>query len=142
MNTFANKLDRVVKEKFEGKARRFALAAGISETTLNSYFKRGSLPGVEILLKLAKAGGVTVDWLLTDEDESYKRKKHPSLLTKPHAEYGYSKKEREYVKMLIDILRGQNQECAEAIKSSIKAFWKSRDLASNISIHKKTKKAG
>ncbi len=47
--------------------RRLAAAAGLNPRTLAHYFDRGSEPPASALIALARAGGVSLDWLLTGE---------------------------------------------------------------------------
>jgi transcriptional regulator with XRE-family HTH domain len=50
-----------------GSYYRLAKAAGVSEGTLQTYRNRGSEPSRPILVALAKASGVSVDWLASGE---------------------------------------------------------------------------
>src|SRR5579883_1039430 len=58
---FAARLKELVREF--GTRRRLATAAGVPEGTLQQY-ARGSKPGMDVLVKLARAGNVSLEWLV------------------------------------------------------------------------------
>ena len=64
---------QVVAEKFGGVDRHYAIAAGMQASTLQSYLEGRSVPGGEILIRLSQAGNVSIDWLLTGEEEPKKQ---------------------------------------------------------------------
>lgn len=55
------------EESVSGFARR----AGISESVLRKYVT-GSNPGADNLLKIARASGCTIDWIVTGEQPIYR----------------------------------------------------------------------
>ncbi|MFQ5729947.1 MAG: helix-turn-helix domain-containing protein [Waddliaceae bacterium] len=75
--TLSSRLRKIIEEKFDGVDRRYAIAAGVNSATLQTYLDRGSKPGFEIAMKLASAGGVTVEWLLTGKDPKEKGMENP-----------------------------------------------------------------
>lgn len=58
---FRRRLDRIAK--VAGSYYALAKAAGINEETLRNYRVRGSEPSRAILIRLARAAGVSVSWL-------------------------------------------------------------------------------
>lgn len=66
---FKNILKRIISEQFKGKARKYALAAGVNYNTLMNYLKRGSKPNPEILTKLAQAAGMSIAKLCGEAPE-------------------------------------------------------------------------
>lgn len=91
----------------------FAKKAGLSDQLLRKYLK-GSIPGSDQLLKIAKAAACSTDWLLTGKEYE-----HPSCPVKCDAEM------IEICKDLKEILQSDDKETIEAIKSNIIAFKKS-----------------
>lgn len=66
--TFAQKLKNLV----EGESRaRLARRAGLTPSMLNSYVNRGSEPLAGAALKLSKALGVPLNWLIDDDREEW-----------------------------------------------------------------------
>jgi transcriptional regulator with XRE-family HTH domain len=57
---FADRLEELEKEF--GSRRRLATAAGVAEGALQQY-ARGSKPGLDILIKIARAANVNLEWL-------------------------------------------------------------------------------
>lgn len=113
-----------------GKAD-FARSLGILPQQLSRYLK-GRVPDLKTLLKIAKATGKSVEWLVAGEEAGQK----PSgavAVSEPQAPYGaglgLTREEKELVGMLLAILRGRNRENVQAIKSNIRAFYKSREMA-------------
>lgn len=111
--TFANRLKKIIEMKYDGVAYRYALAAGLRASTLHNYIERGSLPGVEIVIKLAHAGDVSIDWLLTGESQADAAKSVNAVEYKTN-------EEREYLEMLLRVLR--NSKTRDAIKKNLDTF--------------------
>lgn len=62
-NTFAARLKQVIgQEPIHGFSKR----SGVSDTSLRSYLK-GSIPGIDKVVMIAKTAGVNVEWLVTGE---------------------------------------------------------------------------
>lgn len=60
-NTFATRLKQVLgQEPIHGFSKR----SGVSDTSLRSYLK-GSIPGIDKAVMIAKTAGVNVEWLVT-----------------------------------------------------------------------------
>lgn len=59
---FKSRLEKIIKEKFEGNASKFARVAGVPSSTIQSYIKRERIatPSIDILEKLAAAAGVKI----------------------------------------------------------------------------------
>jgi len=71
----------------DGSVRRFARRAGIGATTLQNIVD-GARPTVDKLVAIARAGGVSVDWLATGEgprDRASHRPASPGLAGQPAA---------------------------------------------------------
>lgn len=63
--------DRIRQLIGNGSARKFASMAGIPPSTLQRVLE-GGRPNVDILVAIAQAGGVTVDWLATGEGPKWR----------------------------------------------------------------------
>ena len=62
-HTFATRLKQVIgQEPIHGFSKR----SGVSDTSLRSYLK-GSIPGIDKVVMIAKTAGVNVEWLVTGE---------------------------------------------------------------------------
>lgn len=59
---FKDRLKEIVADR---KLVWFANECGFSDSLLGAYLRGGKLPGLENLVAMASAGGVTVDWLAT-----------------------------------------------------------------------------
>jgi transcriptional regulator with XRE-family HTH domain len=62
---FVDKLERLIREKGLGQTD-VAEKAGISPTAMSNYLNRGSTPGVDSALRLARALGCSLEWLVDD----------------------------------------------------------------------------
>lgn len=141
---FINRLKRVIKEKFKGKVRRYALAADVNYGTLMNYLKRGSKPNPDILTKLARAAGMSIAQLYPEEPgvqpgtgEEIVREPVPQYAG-PERRYNwpYTHEEQLYIQKLVAILRGRNKKNISAIKENIDAFYETR----NVNIPEEVKK--
>lgn len=56
---------RLEELRADGSVAAFARRCGVGESVLRSYFSGVNQPGLEYLVAIADAGGVTVDWLAT-----------------------------------------------------------------------------
>jgi len=61
-------IDRLTELLKGGSARKFAISAGINETTFRAILN-GSLPRLDTLVSIAKAGGVSLSWLIGETDK-------------------------------------------------------------------------
>lgn len=59
---FIERLNEVIGDE---SISSFARRAGFRESVLRGYFSEGKRPGMDYLVAIANAGGVTVDWLAT-----------------------------------------------------------------------------
>jgi len=64
---FSQRLKSIVPS---GSGRDFAKKAGIGYSTMHNYLQAASSPTLENLVLLAKAGGVSVEWLATGKEFS------------------------------------------------------------------------
>jgi len=120
---FIKRLQIIINKKFNGKNRRLSLAAKIPTSTLESYMNGTSVPGGEILLKLSRAAGVSIEYLLTGEN--YK----PHQLCEPPAVYNTDpelekifdllRKYPDDKKLVLELLDNKNQ-----VRDSLKKFCK------------------
>jgi len=55
---------------FDAKQADFAKELGVSQAQLSRYEKGKSEMGAEVLLRLARKFGKSMEWVLTGEDES------------------------------------------------------------------------
>lgn len=62
---FAERLQWILKEKFDGNNSEFARAVGIAITSLNRWLIGEADPSRSNLIKTAKASGVSLEWLAT-----------------------------------------------------------------------------
>ena len=67
---FSERLKSIVPS---GSGRDFAKKAGIGYSTVHNYLQAVSSPTLENLVLLAKAGGVSVEWLATGKEFSKKQ---------------------------------------------------------------------
>ena len=55
-----------IKEIFTGLSQlEIAKICGVSQPAVNQYFRKGSLPSYDVMLKIARYGHVSLDWILT-----------------------------------------------------------------------------
>jgi transcriptional regulator with XRE-family HTH domain len=67
--TFKNRLLIEIKNKFDGAHTRLARAAGVPPSTIQGWVDRETVnPNAFAVVKIAKACGVSADWLLTGDD--------------------------------------------------------------------------
>ncbi len=68
---FTERLRKLIKEDLRMSNNAFADMAGIGHSTIGNYFNKqnyGRVPEWDQLLKISKASGKTVDWLLTGKE--------------------------------------------------------------------------
>jgi len=142
---FAERLASLIPPR--GKAG-FARAIGVRPQQLSKYL-RGQVPFKNALERIAAVGGCSVAWLLTgcEEAAQYEPSARASPMVKEEsARYAPDQtatmEERELIGMLLAILRGRNRENVEAIKSNIRAFYKSREMDSEPTVPTQRKVAG
>lgn len=51
---------------------KFAKAIGVRKQNYISRYERGRIPSPELLVRIAKMGGVSIDWLLTGKGKGVK----------------------------------------------------------------------
>lgn len=138
---FAERLAAQIGWKKKGE---FARALGIQPVQLSRYLK-GQVPDLKTLFKLAAATGKSVEWLVTGEEANQKTR-GAMMVSESQAPYGaepdLTREEKEIIRMLLAILRGRNRENVQAIKSNVKAFYKSREMASEPMLPTQRKAAG
>lgn len=64
----SERLKQIINEKFGANNSKFARAASIPISTLQAYLEGGSLPKIDIGFRVARAAGVTMEWLITGEE--------------------------------------------------------------------------
>jgi transcriptional regulator with XRE-family HTH domain len=64
--TFTEKLKRATQDLNKAKA---SISAGLAPTTISNYIATGSTPRADIALKIARAIGVPLDWLVDDTQD-------------------------------------------------------------------------
>lgn len=69
----AERLNKIINEKFDKTALHYAKASGVKSTSLQKYIDAQSVPGGENLVRLAVAGEVSCDWILTGYGSQKKR---------------------------------------------------------------------
>ncbi|QDA13752.1 helix-turn-helix transcriptional regulator [Pasteurella multocida subsp. multocida] len=70
---FAERLQWILKERFNGNNSEFAKAVGVAVTSLNRWLIGEADPSRSNLIKTAKASGVSLEWLATGEEEQLKK---------------------------------------------------------------------
>lgn len=78
METYSQRLSKLIKDHASGKHTVFARKIGIPKGTFQSYVD-GKLPKPEYLLLISKKINVSIDWLLTGEGEIYLKGSEKSL---------------------------------------------------------------
>lgn len=67
----------------------FANRTGISNTMVQKYLKQGSMPGLDMLVKIAEGAGVTLDWLATAKGPMRPAEGHSSIIVAGDAPEGF-----------------------------------------------------
>ena len=70
METFSQRLSKLIKDHADGKHTVFAKKIGIPTGTFQSYVD-GKLPKPEYLLLISEKINVSIDWLLTGKGDPY-----------------------------------------------------------------------
>lgn len=65
---FAERLQWILKERFNGNAREFSRSIGVAITSLNRWLIGEADPSRSNLIKTAKASNVALEWLATGEE--------------------------------------------------------------------------
>ena len=137
---FINSLNKIINEKFQGNTSEYSRVAGIPDSTLRTYLSRGSKPNPEILTRLARAAGMSIAELYTDESktEEFVVKEAGILYTGPERRHNvpYTREEQLYMEKLLDILRGSNKKNVSAIKENIDAFHETRNFNTSEAVKK------
>ena len=69
MESFAERLERLLKERMITQIA-VADSVGIRRPTISDWKKNGSYPTADVAIKIAKLLNVSVEYLITGEDES------------------------------------------------------------------------
>jgi hypothetical protein len=116
-----------------------ARSLDVTPQALSNYKKRGKIPS-HLVIKFAMMHGLSIDWLLTGEGNSYKEgmEEGSAFFNAREDEREYGKKinksmdfviltsdEMIYVGKLVRLLRSSNKSTRAALKCSIDAFLKS-----------------
>ena len=68
--TFGEKVHVMIGMKGRGYSqKRLATDAGLSKSTISDYVRDEYLPTIDVGLRIARALGVTLDWLADDDQE-------------------------------------------------------------------------
>lgn len=86
---FIQRLRRIIGER---SVHRFAREAGLSDSLMRKYLN-GSYPGLDRLVRLAEAGGVSVQWLATGQETGF-----PEVAT-PRAIDGQASPNEDFVRI-------------------------------------------
>lgn len=136
---FIEKLKQVIKIHFDDNVTNFARKAGIHPSRMHDYLKGGCFPKADKLKKIIHAAGMSIVELYGESPGE-----HPVPVgeiipyTGPERrrDWPYTPEEREYIDMLISILRGKNKYNKKAIIENIKAFYKTRDVEIPLEVKK------
>lgn len=86
----AHRLQTIIRENFNGVDLHYAQAAQVKPSTLQKYTEARSVPGGENLVRLAEAGNVSIDWILTGNEHGKPmapNENHPAVLELSVEEY-------------------------------------------------------
>ena len=127
MQTFSQIVELIKKLKGWSKDKEVAELFGYANPrSLGSAKTRNNIP-FERLIEICEAEGVDLSMIFLGHPIEWQE--------------NYSKDEIDYIDKLIEILRGKNIDNAEAIKSNINAFWKSRNMETEPLREEKTAQA-
>lgn len=70
MSELTNRIELLLSEN-KMRCSDLARGAGISDTTIRSWFNRNSIPSVEAAYKVAQYFRVTVEWLVTGQNTKF-----------------------------------------------------------------------
>jgi plasmid maintenance system antidote protein VapI len=64
--TFAEKLARLTEDRLKTRVSR---KAGLPPAAISDYIAKGNTPGADTALRLARVLGVSVEWLIDNDQE-------------------------------------------------------------------------
>lgn len=142
MLNYSEIFERMLKAGNLKNSSEMAKILGITPQAISNYRKKSELPA-GFVFKFAQMYGISVDWLLTGEGETFrdlKENRGKSRVCKidmvePHAKEdtkeGFTAEmavldpdEMIYIGKLLKVLRGSEDFAAPAVKTSIDAFFK------------------
>lgn len=82
---FAERLQWILREKFNGNAREFSRSIGIAITSLNRWLIGEADPSRSNLIKTAKASGVDLEWLATGKGHQYNKTEETTSSYQPYS---------------------------------------------------------
>lgn len=106
MRGLKQRLEPIVLRRMGLNWRTFAGIAGVKYPTLMALLKRDSTPRSDTLQSIARAAGVSPEWLLTGKEDP-----HPLVVAELSAPYGLTDDERE----LIDLWRSLPPEARQRL---------------------------
>ena len=71
MKTINDRMEILVKQRFDGNKAQFAKAIGLTPTSISSYLgnKRRSKPSVDMVAKIVQVLHISADWLISGTGE-------------------------------------------------------------------------
>ncbi len=125
-------MPKLLKENFLELCKKFGKPyslrkKGIKKGIIDSILK-GSMPKINEAYDVAKVLGVTMEELLTGKKGS-----ENGTQFSISNEFGLlSNEEKKLLTMAMGVLRGSNKDNADALKSTIKALYKTHDYKADI----------
>lgn len=73
METINDRMEILVKQRFDGNKAQFAKAIGLTPTSISSYLgnKRRSKPSVDMVAKIVQVLHISANWLITGVGDMY-----------------------------------------------------------------------
>ena len=75
MKEVLKRIEVLISKHSGGNIAKFARLSEIKSTTIRSWFQFNSIPGGKFIEQIARATGVSADWLLTGKNETSKNPK-------------------------------------------------------------------
>ncbi|MBO1225032.1 MAG: hypothetical protein JYX80_11450 [Candidatus Scalindua sediminis] len=118
--SFTDRMLSLIDDVSGGNQKKFARIIDVKYTTVNSWFKKGSLPSHEHYRNIRENIGANINWLLTGVGLPYLKEGTHGKLAEEQGEYikKPEPEEERYISKLMAILQGKN----EAIKELITCF--------------------
>jgi len=114
----ANRIKELVEWKTKGNISAFARAAEVENATLHRWISAERKLPAEAAVKIAKAGGVTTDWLLTGEETN----EHKPFAVHEHPNhYGQPKIDLEALKTCIKTVDAHLEKKGKTLSLDAKA---------------------
>jgi len=116
MKTLSRQIGRRIKtirEKLDYTQGQFANLLGVSNRAISSYEQGDSNPSIKNLIKIAKIGEVSIDWLLTGGNMVHKPPPEEQEFTEDEIRLliAYRKASKPRKEIALEILEKQSRQC-------------------------------